>query len=509
MSVTLKAIKVYYPGVKALDGVSITVREGEVHGIIGENGAGKSTLMNVLSGSVSPTSGTIERDGRTLVFSKPGDAVAEGISLVSQEGSLVSHLTGAENICLGFEPTRFGLVIRRRAVRQIAERAREAWFPDTSIDLGVPVEELPYASQKIVEVLRALHSRPKVLILDEPTATLPAREKASLSALIRKLSAQGTAVVLISHFLSEVLALTDHITALQDGRVVQSLPNKDLIERDLVGLMFNRGGLPRTGADASALRAANDGEPLGRPLVEVRDWRGADFEVGGMTVRAGEVVGLIGLTGAGHFSFAASLYQPRLATAGSLRIDGEDCAGASVRDSRRRGIAFVPDHRMTNALIGDWTIRENLSLINIDNVSLPGLGIVRTPQERGQARTVAQRLGTRCSSVEQAVSQLSGGNKQKVSIGRWLYAAAKPTRLIIFVEPTEGVDIGAKHEIHKLIRELARGGAAVVLASSDLLEIEAVVDRVVPFARGRANNDIPRSRFSESTFVNAIAGLAA
>ena len=508
MSIKLVDIKVHYPGVRALDGVTIVVRPGEVHGVIGENGAGKSTLMNVLSGSVTPTSGQIVIEGVQCAFAKPADAVSQGISLVSQEGSLVSHLSGAANICLGFEPTRLGLVIRRREMLAIAERARARWFPETVINLDVPVEELPYASQKIIEVLRALHSNPKVLILDEPTATLPAREKERLSALIRKVSSSGTAVMLISHFLSEVLALTDHITALQDGRVVQSLPNRGLTERDLIGLMFNRGGVQRSEPSGDG-PSREDSRPTGDALVEVREWRGDGFAVDELTLHAGEIVGLIGLTGAGHFDFAASLYQPRNARTGSLRVNGRDCTGSSVNQSKRNGIAYVPDHRMINALIGDWSVRENLSLINVANVATRAIGLVKTQQERAQATVTAQRLGTRCSSIEQLVSQLSGGNKQKVSIGRWLYAASKKTALFIFVEPTEGVDVGAKHEIHQLIRGLAREGAAVLLASSDLLEIASVVDRVVPFASGRTGCCIPKISFSEHNFVNAIAGLAA
>ncbi|QRI66622.1 sugar ABC transporter ATP-binding protein (plasmid) [Shinella sp. PSBB067] len=508
MAVRLHNIKVHYPGVKALDGVSIQIRQGEVHGIIGENGAGKSTLMNVLSGSVRVTDGTIELDGVETTFDKPADAVARGISLVSQEGSLVPHLSAAANICLGFESTHFKWVLQNREMARIAARLRDRWFPETAIDFDVPVSELPYASQKIIEILRALHSDPKILILDEPTATLPAREKDSLGALIRKISADGVGVVLISHFMAEVLHLSDHITALQDGKVVESLPNQDLTERDLVGLMFNRQGGFAHLQGSAATENTSDFSGIA-PLLSIDGWLGENFEVQNFEARPGEIVGLIGLTGAGHSDFAGSIFQPRLASQGNMRIAGRNCKGLSVRQMRVSGVAYIPDHRMTNALVGHWTIRESISLVNISHVADRFLGYIKRGAEKKEAAALAQRLRVKMSSIEQKISELSGGNKQKVSIGRWLYAAADKASIFIFVEPTEGVDIGSKQEIHNLMRSLAKDGAAVIVVSSDLLEIAAVADRVVPFSRGRSGPSISKSEFSEKTFVDAIVGIAA
>ncbi|MDO9418397.1 sugar ABC transporter ATP-binding protein [Pararhizobium sp.] len=508
MAVKLHNIKVHYPGVKALDGVSITIRPGEVHGIIGENGAGKSTLMNVLSGSVRATEGTIDLDGEETVFDKPAAAVACGISLVSQEGSLVPHLSAAANICLGFEATRLGWILQNREMARIAARLRDRWFPGTVIDFDLPVSELPYASQKIIEILRALHSHPKILILDEPTATLPAREKESLGALIRKISADGVGVVLISHFMAEVLHLSDHITALQDGKVVQSVANDALTERDLVGMMFSRQGgfnhLEASKQDGDAARRIETD-----PVLSMNHWHGENFEVGQFEARPGEIVGLIGLTGAGHSDFAGSIYQPRLARHGAMLIKGKNCEGFTIKQMRKSGVAYIPDHRMTNALIGHWTVRESMSLINLTNVASRFLGYVQAGAERKEADSLARRLRVKMSSIEQKISELSGGNKQKVSIGRWLYATTEKATVFIFVEPTEGVDIGSKQEIHNLMRTLASEGAAIIVVSSDLLEIAAVADRVVPFSRGRSGPSISKSEFSEKTFVDAIVGIAA
>lgn len=509
MTIELKNISVHYPGVKALDGVSTSIRAGEVHAFIGENGAGKSTLMNVLSGSVRPTTGSVLVEGEEAAFGKPADAVMRGIALVSQEGTLVPHLSAAANICLGFEPTHFGCVIQNRELRNTAQALLTRWFPDTAIDLDVSVADLPYTNQKIVEILRALNSNPRVLILDEPTATLPAREKEDLWVLIRKLSTKGVGVVLISHFLAEVLHLADHITALQDGRVVKSLPNKGLTERDLVDFMFNRGGTTRD-LHSENHRGQSRTAPESSPLaLSVADWQSDAFNVSGFEVHAGEIVGLIGLSGAGQADFAASVFQPRLARHGCIHLAGEDCTGLSLSQMKKRGVAYVPDHRMTTSLIGHWTVRENMSLVNLGNTASRFLGFLRRRPEQDRTAALAREMRVKMSSVEQKITELSGGNKQKVSISRWLYAARARAALFIFVEPTEGVDIGSKQEIHDHIRQLAAQGAGVMVVSSDLLEIAAVTDRVVPFSRGRSGESISRPDFNEQTFIDAIVGVSA
>ncbi|WAJ29688.1 sugar ABC transporter ATP-binding protein [Antarcticirhabdus aurantiaca] len=504
MAIVLSNIVMDYPGTRALDRVSVDFRDDEVHGLIGENGAGKTTLVSILGGSRAFTDGRMTLDGEELRLAGAGDALARGIAHVSQEGSLVPGLTGAENILLGAEPKRLGAVVDRRGLKRQARELLARWFPDVSIDLDAPVETLPYADQKIVEIVRALRGRVRILILDEPTATLPAREKERLWAIVRRLPKQGVGVVLISHFLSEILALSDRITVLRDGRLVETFPADGADEARLVSLMLQRGQAasareaPREAIDAAA-----------PPVVEVSDWQTTEAGAEHFAVRPGEIVGLIGLTGSGHFAFARSLYDAPDRVGGRLRFLGEPVAEVSAAAMRRRGVAFVPDHRMIHSLVGDWSVRENLAMVHPDAGALSGLGVLSPARETREARRVMERLAVKASSPEQVVAELSGGNKQKISIGKWLYGAEGRYRLMIFVEPTEGVDIGAKREIHQLLRDLARDGCAVVVASSDLIEIADLATRVVSFAGGHAIGELHWPNFSEQSFIAAMAGVRA
>ncbi|TQN61412.1 sugar ABC transporter ATP-binding protein [Agrobacterium tumefaciens] len=509
MAIALENISKQWPGTLALDNVSIEIREGRVHGVVGENGAGKSTLMGVLSGAVMPTTGTLRMAGQAITFENPAVAVATGVSLVSQEGNLVPHLTAAENICLGFEPAKRGFFINRgQVVRQAEELARQ-WFPDTPIQLNRRVDELPYADQKVVEILRALHSRPKVLILDEPTATLPAKQKQSLWNLIHTLSQAGMSVVLISHFLQEVIDLSDEITVLQDGRKVSHLVKSDgeITERQLIDLMLNRAKRGETDYHFDTSAMTNRENNLGETVVNVSGWAGDNFSVSQIAVRRGEILGLIGLTGSGHFEFAQSLFEPSRAASGQYEFIGRDVGRASVRDMKRAGAALVPDHRMINAMVADWTVRENMSMAGVRETSIKPFGLIQRRRENDEALRLVKRLNIKTSSAEAKIVELSGGNKQKVSVAKWLFAAEERYSLFIFLEPTEGVDVGAKREIHELIKKLADQGAAVVVASSDLLEVAYVADRIVPFRQGRNSDEIERKDFNEAAFINAIAGV--
>ncbi|WP_102957622.1 sugar ABC transporter ATP-binding protein [Mangrovicella endophytica] len=501
MAIILSDIVMDYPGTRALDRVGVEFRDDEVHGLIGENGAGKTTLVSILGGSRLATAGRMTLDGEEVRLTDAGDALARGIAHVSQEGSLVPGLTAAENILLGAEPRRLGAIVDRRALSRQARELLTRWFPDVEIDLDAPVESLPYADQKIVEIVRALRGSVRILILDEPTATLPAREKERLWAIVRRLPTQGVGVVLISHFLSEILALSDRITVLRDGRLVETFSAAGADEARLVRLMLQRG---QTGGAVDAPRGAVD--TAVPPVIEVSDWQTADATAGHFAVRPGEIVGLIGLTGSGHFAFARSLYDAPDRIGGAMRFAGEEVADVSAAAMRRRGVAFVPDHRMIHSLVADWSVRENLAMVHPEAGALSALGILRPAREGREARRVMGRLAVKASSPEQIVTELSGGNKQKISIGKWLYGAEDRYRLMIFVEPTEGVDIGAKREIHQLMKDLARAGCAVVVASSDLIEIADLATRVVSFAGGHAIGELHWPNFSEQSFIAAMAG---
>lgn len=500
----MNGITKVYPGTVALSRVDVSFRFDEVHAVIGENGAGKTTLVSILGGSNTPTEGTITVDGEAVTLGSPAAALARGIAQVSQEGSLVAHLTGAENILLGAEPATGRVIVRRVETLRRAEELRRRWFPHTAIDLTVPVETLAFADQKVIEILRALRAAARLLILDEPTATLPAREKEDLWKLIRSLPAQGVGIVLISHFLSEVLALSDRITVLRDGSKVASLERGEADEHALVGHMLQReiAAPDASGASESAARSR------GEAVLRLSGWATAHAAVDDLVVHRGEILGLIGLTGAGHFECAGSMFDQTGVTAGTLRLSDGEVKRGGPRRNLRRGIAMVPDHRMINSLIAEWTVRENLSFAHVHASSVGRSGILSRPRERGEAERISTAMTVRSHSVEQRVSELSGGNKQKVSIGKWLFGRTEPYRVLVFVEPTEGVDVGAKFEIHALMRRLADGGAAIVVASSDLLEVMSVADRVVPFVSGRAAAPIEATEFSEAGFIRAISGAA-
>jgi len=500
MTVRAVDVSMRFPGTLALDRIDLEIRAGEVHGIVGENGAGKTTFVSILAGLLRPTGGHIEIDGRPVRLAGARDALANGIAYVSQEGSLVPFLTGAENILLGSEPTAAGM-IRTAPLRARANELARHYFPDRPLDLDRPVGELDYADQKIIEILRALNAAASVLILDEPTASLPARDAAYLTGAIRELCGRGLAVVLISHFLAEVIALSDRISVLRDGKYVATVAARETDEAALVGLMLAGG--------AHGFERRRIVAPVGAaPRLAVAGWSGEGFADVDLAVAPGEIVGLIGLSEAGQVAFAESLYGAVPHASGTLAVDGRPVAVDGPAAARAAGIAFVPDRRMIKALVGDMTVRENLSLVNLRTAGLGALPVVSGGGERREARAIFQRLDIRARSVEQGVAELSGGNKQKVSVGRWLFGVdpAAAYKVVIFVEPTEGVDIGAKAEIHSIIAALAASGLAVIVVSSDLLEIEALADRVVPFAHGRMRAVIPQARFAQPLFIEAMAG---
>jgi len=516
MSIRLSGIVMQYPGTRALDAVSVDFRFDEVHGLIGENGAGKTTLVSILGGVRQPTAGQILIDGMPITLASAGDALRKGIAHVSQEGSLVPALSAAQNILLGDEPRSAPGVINRRALTQRAAALMARWFPEVSIDLNAPVQRLPMADQKVIEIVRALRSDIRLLILDEPTATLPAREKASLWTIIRSLPARGVGIILISHFLSEVKALSDRITVLRDGRHVATRPAADTTQAQLIDDMLQRTGVSSSTPTAAienlhAVDPANMAEAGKRrtdtTVFELSGWQVGPVRVDHFSIQAGEIVGLIGLTGAGHVDFARSIYTGEAVSANRVRLKDKTLTRINARLMQRSGVAFIPDQRMKNALIADWDVRENLAMVHPEHAATNVLGVLSPAREKRAATAVMRQLRVKAYSCTQLVKQLSGGNKQKVAIGKWLYGAQAPYTLMIFIEPTEGVDIGAKRDIHAHLRGLAAQGSAILVASSDLLEIAEIADRVIAFVNGQPGDEIARSDFSESRFIAAMAGV--
>ncbi|MDW9812253.1 ATP-binding cassette domain-containing protein [Sinorhizobium meliloti] len=502
MTVSLSGIVMQYPGTRALDDLSVAFRFDEVHGLIGENGAGKTTLVSILAGSKQPTAGKVTIDGKETVLHSAGDALRKGIAHVSQEGCLVPGLSAAQNILLGDEPRNALGIINKRELGRRAAALLDKWFPEVSIDLDLTIDSLPMADQKVIEIVRALRGDIRLLILDEPTATLPAREKENLWRIIRTLPARGVGIVLISHFLSEIKALSDRVTVLRDGRHISTLAAAEATEAQLVDLMLQRSG--KTGASGAAGRLART---IGDTVLELEEWKVGAIEVDRFAIRSGEIIGLIGLTGAGHFGFARSIYTGEGMVRGTTRFKGQSLKSISARGMQKRGVAFIPDQRMENSLVADWDVRENLAMVHPKHGTFGSTGVLAPRKEVRGANEIMSLLNIKAHSSAQMIKDLSGGNKQKVSIGKWLYGADERYSLMIFIEPTEGVDIGAKREIHGHLKRLAAQGAAIIVTSSDLMEIADISDRVIPFVGGRTHPIIERADFSEVRFISAMAGV--
>ena len=498
MAVTLNDIVMDFPGTRALDRVSCDFRLDEVHGLIGENGAGKSTLMSILAGAQKPTAGAMTLDGAALELKSSADALARGIALVSQEGNLVPSLGAAQNILLGEEPRTAGF-LRSSALQERAADLLARWFPEFDIDLTLPVQMLDMADRKVIEIVRALRRDVRLVIMDEPTATLQSREKEQLWKIIRRLPDRGVGVVLISHFLSEVKHLSDRITVLRDGRKVATRPAREMAISDMVKLMLARG---IEGAGTDRAKAPDKAAPI----LSVSGWQADGVKVRAFRVLPGEVVGLIGLTGAGHFGFARSLYSGSGYVSGEMTLSRTQIRKPAPRRMQRLGMGFIPDHRMANALFAEGTIRENISVVHPGTGAIAG--ILAPARERAEALKVMDGLNMQASGTGQTVKTLSGGNKQKVSLGKWMYGARNHYRVMIFIEPTEGVDIGAKQEIYGHMKAMAERGVAIIVASSDLLEIEQITHRVAPFVEGRPGKDILAPDFGEARFIAAMTGRA-
>ncbi|MBZ4321403.1 sugar ABC transporter ATP-binding protein [Streptomyces huiliensis] len=469
-----------FPGVKALDGVDLRLLAGEVHVLLGENGAGKSTLIKMLAGAHRPDTGRIVVGGREVAVRSAQDAERLGIATIHQEFNLVPGLTVAENVFLGRQPrNRLGLVDRRtmneRAAR-LLERVRLR-VPPTA-----PVAGLGIAALQMVEIAKALSLDARVLIMDEPTAVLTSGEVATLFGIVRELRDSGVGVVFITHHLEEIAALGDRVTVLRDGRSVAEVP-ASTAEDELIRLMVGR--------DVTE-QYPRRRTPAGAPLLRVRGLtrRGVagapGFEDVDLEVRAGEVVGLAGLVGAGRTEVARAVFGVDRYTAGSVEVDGRVLRPGDVRAAMRAGVGLVPEDRKAQGLLLDAPLHDNLTLARLHRDTRAGL--VDRRAQRREAAAMAGRLKVRMSGLEQPARTLSGGNQQKVVIGKWLLAGV---RLLILDEPTRGVDVGAKVEIYRLVNELTAAGCGVLMVSSDLPEVLGMSDRVLVMARGRVVGEVP------------------
>jgi ABC-type sugar transport system ATPase subunit len=490
----LRSIVKRYGEVVAVNGASLQVAAGEVHALVGENGAGKSTLMKILSGAIRNDAGSVLIDGDEVELASPTDAIAAGVGMIPQVLQLVPAMTVAENIVLGAEPVRRGTpFLDRGAMEEIARRALASL--GETMDVTAPVGGLIVARRQIVEIARAISRKVRILALDEPSASLTAREIEGLFGLIRRLKADGVAILYISHRLDEIFEIADRVTILRDGAVVASEPTAALDRRTMIRHMVGR-----ELDDAANLAPAAPGDEILRlEGVSGGRLRGID-----LVLRRGEILGLAGLVGAGRTELARLIFGADFRSGGRMWLAGRPIDPRSPREAIAHGIGLLTEDRDRLGLVPDLDVSQNITLAGLR--ALCRGPFVDRARERAAASGHAARLRIKAPSLEARVSELSGGNRQKVVLARWLEVRS---RVLIFDEPTAGVDVGARSEIHALVRELAASGTGVMVVSSDLDELLGLCDRIVVMCEGRITGEVSRAEATRGTILQLATSRSA
>lgn len=486
----IEGIRKTFPGVVALDSVDFDLRRGEVHVLLGENGAGKSTLIKMLSGAYTPDAGRILVGGQEVRIHGAQDSERLGIATIYQEFNLVPDLTVAENIFLGRQPRRLGMIDRKRMEADAAGLLERV---GVNVSPRARVRELGIARLQMVEIAKALSLDARVLIMDEPTAVLTSEEVEKLFAIVRALRADGVGIVFITHHLEEIAALGDRVTVIRDGRSVGQVPAstpQDELVRLMVGRSIEQQYPRERPEDAGGSPALLTVEGLTRDGV---------FHDVSFQVHAGEVVGIAGLVGAGRTEVVRAVFGADPYDSGDVTVAGARLRRHDVGAAMAAGIGLVPEDRKGQGLVLDASVEENLGLVTLRSASRAGL--VDLKGQHVAAERIAGQLGVRMAGLGQDVRTLSGGNQQKVVIGKWLLAN---TKVLILDEPTRGIDVGAKVEIYQLINELTAAGAAVLMISSDLPEVLGMSDRVLVMAQGRIAGELPAGRATQ----DAVMALA-
>ncbi len=469
----MRGITKRFPGVMALDEVDFELEKGEVHVILGENGAGKSTLIKMLSGAYQPDEGEILLDDEPVSISSATIAQELGISTIYQEFNLVPQLTTAENIFLGRQPRRFGLVNRRKMgeeARRLLERMK------VRVDANALVSNLGIPQRQMVEIAKALSLDARILVMDEPTASLSGQEVERLFEIVRGLKEDEVSMIFISHHLEEVAEIGGRVTVLRDGKVVDRVPastDRSEFVRMMVG------------------RPVEDQFPRQQPatgevLLEVKNLsREGILEDASFQVRAGEVVGMAGIVGAGRTKLARAIFGVDPVDSGEVWVEGRRIKLGNPREAKRRGIGFVTEDRQGQGIVPPLSVAENLSLASLERNT--SVGLLNRREQRKQARKMIEDLNIRTPGPEQEIRHLSGGNQQKVVIGKWLLA---DSRVLIMDEPTRGIDVGAKVEVYELMNELTENGAGILMISSDLPEVLGMSDRILVMSEGRITGEL-------------------
>lgn len=489
--VAMSRITKQFPGVTALDSVDFTLLSGEVHVLFGENGAGKSTLISILSGVYPQTSGTLEIDGEAVAFSSVRDAKAHGIAAVFQEFSLVPTLSVAENIFLGSEPMWGPFVDRKAMVRGARKLFAELDFP---MDVRAKVVSLSRAEQQMVEIAKAIHSRAKILILDEPTASLTERETEALFRIVREAKAQGVGIVYISHRIQEFSAIADRITVLRDGRLIGTVGVHELSHSGLVEMM--------TGRAIDEIYPQIARKPDGQVILSIRGLKAWGVDGVDIDVRAGEVLGVAGLVGSGKSrSWRAALGIIPM-KAGTVTLKGKDVSGKPTRRFVHDGVFYLPPDRKSEGLMLGASTRQNIHLGLLDRDDVSGvMGGLSQRKLRTLSDGIARKVDLTDAYMGRTISNLSGGNQQKALFGRGF---GHDYDLYIFDEPTVGVDMGTRAALYRLIKDIAEAGKAVVVISSDLPEVMNLAHRLIVFSTGRISAELSGDDIDEQVILKSF-----
>lgn len=488
----LEGITKRFPGVVALNQVDFDVRPGEVHALLGENGAGKSTLMKVLAGKHQANEGRILLGGEAMAFENPKHAKRAGVVLIHQEQSLVPGMTVAENIFLGSLPKKWGNRVDWRKLREDTNRILETL--KCSFQHDDLVGSLSIAKKQMVEIGRALVFTPRVVVFDEPTASLTDHEKPVLYDVIQSLCEQGVGIVYISHRMDEIFHLSHRISVLRDGEYTGTVNTCETNEDEVTRMMIGR---------SLELDHASKPSEFGENMLELRNLSVKRlFSDVSFNVRKGEIVGMYGLVGAGRSEVAETIFGLRSPSAGEILLDGQPVSFTTSHDAVAAGIALVPEDRKDQGLILGMNCRDNMTLAGLESVST--LGFMKRADERAVYDKYHQAMKIKTPSWRQKVGNLSGGNQQKIVIGKWLHTHPK---LLILDEPTRGIDVGSKAEIHALVKELAKSGYAVLVISSEMPEVLGLSNRIIAMYDGRVTAEFDGDSVSEDALVQAITGM--
>lgn len=488
----MRGITKRFPGVLALNNVTLQVRTGEIHALVGENGAGKSTLMKILAGAVPKDSGEILWNGEAVELQSPYHAQQLGISMIYQEFNLSPYLSVAENIFLGREPRlkRTPFIDWRTMYRQAEEilsRIR------VTLDVRRPVYQLSIAQQQMVEIAKALSVDARLIVMDEPSATLTDHELEALFALMRTLRRQGLSIIYISHRLEEIFAVSDRVTVMRDGQWVSTQDTCDVTREDLIRMMVGR---------ELTEEFPKEFFPRGPERLRVEGLRRKGvFRDISFSLHQGEIVGLTGLVGAGRTEVARAIFGADALDAGKIYLDGQPVLIRSPQEAIRHGIGLLTEDRKNQGLVLSMTVRENTTLANLS--ALVRFLFIQKRAEREVAEKYRRELQIKTPSIEQAVQNLSGGNQQKVVLAKWLFTQSK---VLIFDEPTRGIDVGAKVEIYKLMNDLVRHGVAVLMISSEMPEVLGMCDRILVMHEGSLTGELRREEASQEAIMRLATG---